>query len=263
MGLWRSRLDGILYSRGKYIISFDPGDLYEDNYVLEDAYNLMEKYNLDSVKFLFRIIRSFQRIDKSLIYFHVYNNSKIIYNSKNIEHFNKFIFHGWGNIWNRLVRTNIHIKGLYLLNDFTLNLYKNVWDDVWCNKIINKVSYSFLVIERIGYIYLQDGAGYGNPKSRTENEKDKLIKEYLGFLYFNYNMLPKTDNKKFIIKKLEKYNNSTHSLQLSFLRTQFHILNNLLNLLIKDPYVNKDDKIFLNKLLIESKIREKNLNRKK
>ena len=31
MGCWRSRLDGILYSRGKYIILFDAGDLYEDN----------------------------------------------------------------------------------------------------------------------------------------------------------------------------------------------------------------------------------------
>jgi len=59
MGCWRSRLDGILYSRGKYIILFDAGDLYEDNYVLLDAYNVIEKYNLDSCKFLFRVLRNF------------------------------------------------------------------------------------------------------------------------------------------------------------------------------------------------------------
>ena len=41
-------MDGVLYSRGKYIILFDPGDFYEDNYVLEDAYNINEKYKLDS-----------------------------------------------------------------------------------------------------------------------------------------------------------------------------------------------------------------------
>ena len=45
LGLFRSRLDGILYSRGKYIIAFDAGDLYEDNYVLLDSYNIMKKYN--------------------------------------------------------------------------------------------------------------------------------------------------------------------------------------------------------------------------
>ena len=33
MGLWRTRLDGIIYSTGKYVISFDVGDLYEDNYI--------------------------------------------------------------------------------------------------------------------------------------------------------------------------------------------------------------------------------------
>ena len=47
MGWWRTRRDGLLYSKGKYVIFFDVGDLYEDNYVLEDAFNVIEKYNLD------------------------------------------------------------------------------------------------------------------------------------------------------------------------------------------------------------------------
>jgi hypothetical protein len=53
MGVWRSRMDGFLYSRGEYILHFDPGDLYSDNYVLEDSYNLITKYNLDTVRFSF------------------------------------------------------------------------------------------------------------------------------------------------------------------------------------------------------------------
>jgi hypothetical protein len=40
MGCWRTRIDGLLYSKGKYVIFFDVGDLYEDNYVLEDAFNV-------------------------------------------------------------------------------------------------------------------------------------------------------------------------------------------------------------------------------
>jgi len=53
LGIWRSRIDGVLYSKGKYIIQFDMEDLYTDNYILEDAYNLIEKYNLDSLRFSF------------------------------------------------------------------------------------------------------------------------------------------------------------------------------------------------------------------
>jgi hypothetical protein len=153
MGSWRSRLDGILYSNAKYILLFDTGDIYEDNYVLEDAYNIMEKYKLDSLKMTFRIVTNYDRLNESKLIFHVNNNS-IIYKSSNIEKYNDYIFRGLGNIWNRIARANIFIKGLYLLNDIILNIYKNLWDDIWFNIIINKVSYSFAIIERVAYIYL-------------------------------------------------------------------------------------------------------------
>ena len=60
LGLYRARLNGILYSRGKYIIAFDAGDLYEDNYVLLDAYNVIKKYNLDSCKFIYRQTKKYK-----------------------------------------------------------------------------------------------------------------------------------------------------------------------------------------------------------
>ena len=114
MGSWRSRLDGILYSNAKYILLFDTGDIYEDNYVLEDAYNIIEKYNLDSLKMTFRIVTSYDRLNESMLIFHVDNNS-IIYKSSNIEKYNNYVFKSWGNIWTRIARANIFIKGLYSL----------------------------------------------------------------------------------------------------------------------------------------------------
>ena len=62
MGLWRTRIDGFLYSNGEYVIHFDPGDLYEDNYVLEDSYNIIKKYNLDSVKTICRMIYDYNNL---------------------------------------------------------------------------------------------------------------------------------------------------------------------------------------------------------
>ena len=35
------------------ILHFDPGDIYTDNYVLQDSYDLLTKYNLDTVRFSF------------------------------------------------------------------------------------------------------------------------------------------------------------------------------------------------------------------
>jgi hypothetical protein len=56
MGVWRSRLDGFLYSKGKYILHFDTGDLYEDNYVLKDLYNNL--FNRINHLNLFNIIKN-------------------------------------------------------------------------------------------------------------------------------------------------------------------------------------------------------------
>ena len=94
MGVWRTRIDGVLYSRGKYILTLDNGDLYEDNYVLEDAYNIMEKYNLDSSKYIYRrMVRKdiYYNLNNSIIPIHVYNRSKIVYGSKNIEKYNSIL----------------------------------------------------------------------------------------------------------------------------------------------------------------------------
>jgi len=98
MGVFRTRLDGIIYSRGKYIILFDTGDLYEDNYVLFDAFNIIEKYNLDSCKFLFKMLRNFDNLNKSSIPYHVGRNQKIEYGPQVIKAFNDYIFVKCGNI---------------------------------------------------------------------------------------------------------------------------------------------------------------------
>ena len=87
-----------------------------------------------------------------------------------------------------------------------------------------------------------------------------MIKEFLEFLYFDYNMLPKNNNKSGIIKKLEQYNNGTYGMYLKFLKSKFYILNDLLNILIYDPYVSMENKIFLKKILKESKERERQKN---
>ena len=63
LGAWRSRLDAFLYSRAPYVIHFDAGDFYTDNLVLEDAYKLISKYKLDSLRFSFKLSRKAEDID--------------------------------------------------------------------------------------------------------------------------------------------------------------------------------------------------------
>ena len=259
MGCWRSRLDGILYSRGKYIILFDGGDLYEDNYVLSNGYDIMEKYNLDSLKFLFRGIWGLNHINSSQILFHAGYENEIAYGLNEIKALNYKVFTQWGNIWNRLVRANIYIKGLLLLNELMLNVHKNMWDDGWFNEIVHRASYSFGVIERVGYVYCQT-MGEGTPKYKTEEQRSKATKEFLGFLYFDYNFCENNGCKSLIVNNLRNYNESFGQKSLKNLRNHFEVLYDLLETLIKDKDIKENDKKFCEKLLDEYKSREKDIN---
>ena len=257
LGLYRSRLDGILYSRGKYLLAFDTGDFFEDNYVLTDTFNIIEKYKLDSCKFLFRTLRSFEDFNNNFIPYHVGSKTEIIYKPKQIKKFNTKIFKKSGNIWNRLVRDNIYIKSILLLNELMLNVYKNMWEDIWYNEIINKVSFNYVIFDRIGYVYYYDRKGEGTPKYKTPKQKNNLIREYIGFLYFDYNFCKNKACKVKIIKKLKDYNKTNKKVRLKDFISHFYILNDLLDTLINDNDLNEVDKKFCKQLLNESKFREK------
>ena len=259
MGVWRARLNGFLYSRGKYIIHFDIGDLYSDPFVLEDAYNLIEKYKLDSIKMMFRLLYNYSDIENSSIPFKINSNyTKIVYEPGNIKKYNEEIFGTWGNIWTRLTRSNIISKGLYLLNSKILNVYKNLWEDVWWNKLIDEISFSFLIINRNAYLYYKDGNGEGDIRIDTDEQKNKIIHEFINFLYFDLNFLPPKDNKNEIIHKLYHYTKNK-KINLKYFISNFEILNNLLILLIKDQFVSNIKKVFLKRLLNEFLKKEKQL----
>ena len=149
MGAWRSRLDAFLYCKAPYVIHFDSGDFYTDNLVLEDAYKLITKYNLDSVRFSFKLSYLKENIDyKSWNFAFQEKDRKIVYGRREYN----MLLYAYGPIWNRLTRANIFTKGLDYLDEYILNAYKNLYEDRWWNTIANNASYSYLMVNRVGYI---------------------------------------------------------------------------------------------------------------
>ena len=257
LGVFRTRIDGFLYSRGKYILHFDPGDLYADNLILEDMYNTITKYNLDSVRFSFRMIE-IRANGVNVVFKKVYPQKFLKIQYGPVYH-NVHVL-GYGTIWDRIVRKNIFTKGLCLFDEVILNSYKNMWEDMWWNQFTNHVSNNHLVVNRIGYMYYSSALGEGNVKIRTEKLRNRTIKEFILFWLFDLELLSKEDDKIDIIDKLRRYNLTTNSfhgtpMHLDYLSEKNPVYEELLNRLINDPYVNIEDKEFVNKLLQEYKLK--------
>jgi glycosyltransferase involved in cell wall biosynthesis len=259
MGLWRKRIDGFLYSRGKYILHINPGDILADSFVLDDLYHLVSKYNLDTVRFTFSKTKYDRDTFKKNISFterkwYPKKFTRIIYGRPD---YNVHIF-GYGTIWNRLVRANVMRKGLDLLDKDLLNLYKDLWEDMWWNDLIDRVSFSNLVVNRLGYIFLYDRKNIYEPKVFNKFVRNKSIKEFILFWYWDYCLLPKNDNKKSIVNTLRKYVRPENKfcllhMSLEFLTDRFRPYEKLLEKLMDDPFVDADDKLFVSNLYNSTK----------
>ena len=146
MGLFRSRLNGFLYSRGKYILHFDAEDFLSDNYVLEDLYNMVVKYSLDSIRF------SFKKYEKKED--NTFKVKTISYPKELLKISYGFVkqnihTYEYGTIWNRLTRANIFLKGIDIVDWHILNVYKNLWENKWWNALANYVSFSYFFSNRL------------------------------------------------------------------------------------------------------------------
>ena len=252
-GLWRKRMDGFLYSKGKYILHVNAGDILADNYILDDIYNLAEKYELDTVRFSFSKTNYTQKFTKNKNFEEMKifppEYTKILYGRPNYD----LKELGYGTIWNRLVKADIFSKGLDLVDSVVLNIKKNLWEDIWWNELIDRVSYSSLIINRLGYIFLYDkNITYEQFKSDKE-EKDKAIREFIYFCYFNLILQPQNDEKKLVINYLRQSNQTNNmfcniSIQMNYLENKSEVFLNLVKKLLSDNYVAFMDKVFVKDL---------------
>ena len=263
LGVWRKRIDGFLYSRGEYILHINPGDILSDSYVLEDLYNLVHKYNLDTVRFSFSKTNYDSKFKKNLEFNEkrIYPNkfTKIIYGTPG---YNVHIF-GYGTIYNRLVRSGIFRKALDLVDIDILNVHKDIWEDMWWNDLIDRVSFSNLVVNRLGYIFLYDLNNVLEPRSTDKFLREKTIREFILFWLFDLKLLPQDNNKQMIIDNIKQYIRPDNkfggeTVSLEYLIHRYEPYEILLASLIEDPSVSIENRVFVYKLYQEIKKKKKN-----
>ena len=226
-GAFHSRNEGILLSKGKYILIHDPDDLLLNN-ILIKSYEIAEYYDLDILQFY--VIRG--SFDKNKIWKRNKYKSGILY-SEEVK--NVFFFSVTRTLWDKLIKREIFVKSINSMSEeFRKEKYIVHSDDtIFWGIICSTNSYGFL--EQIGYFY-----NFENPESIVhhyfdinminlifrslfstlkyyyfQTKENKLEKNYVCYKFFDEKIYKThrnmtiylTDGFDYIIDVLDKYIN--------------------------------------------------------
>ena len=252
-GAFYSRNQGILLSKGKYILIHDPDDLLLNN-ILMKSYEISEYYNLDIIQFYV--------IKGSYINNKIWKKNKyksgILY-SNQVK--NVFIFSISRTLWDKLIKREIYIKSInFMRPEFLKEKYIIHSDDtIFWGIICSANSYGFL--EEIGYFY-----NYANPESTVHHYFDTKIVNLIFHSLFstlNYYYFQTKQNEieknyvcyKFFYEKIYQ----THKNMTRYLTDEFEYIIDVLDKYINCPFFNTEqinNFIDFKKLIIN---RERNL----
>ena len=237
-----TRNDGILFSKGEYIIIPDPDDILSKD-ILSICYNVSKESNLEMIRF--NILD--KRTNKLFLEFYANNlNSRFIYQPE----LSVYLFYGIGyleqidfNLSNKFIKRSAYIRALNSMNEYYLNQYMTNLEDGMMNFILYRTVHSFYFLKKIGYYYIQNSESttikpmlnYDNNmkfiflhlKIVLENTKNNQFEKDMAnaFLKRYYNMI---EDNYYLIKKNFKF--------------YIDIINNYLNC----EFINKENKQLLN-----------------
>jgi glycosyltransferase involved in cell wall biosynthesis len=207
LGVYNSRVDAIISSKGKYFILIDPDDIFVNPNLFQELYNYNLKYNLDIIEYTVichvekkNIIKIIER------YYHFHNFSKTIISQPELDD----IYYYWNStskvlskvgcrvIWNKIIRRKALMKSIeYIGKTYYKNFFVTAEDT-----IINLISFHFAKnysnIKIPGYMYniREKSMTRGN---RTIN--NEILFCYNHLLYFRkfYVFIKNFNKKRYIL----------------------------------------------------------------
>ena len=194
-----SRNDGVMKAKGEFIIIPDGDDIFSFG-LFNKLYKVAKEKKIDIIKY-------------NIYYGHKYfvNYAKyfpnIIVNQPKLF---ELIYYGEDNnklldlnLWNKFIKREIYIKALNKINQFYLNENMIYYEDALINYILYKQSKTFLFIELLGYLYLDNPNSMMHSYNSNANRAVKSFFLYLKFI-FQYSNLQKEDEIiNFILKRVK------------------------------------------------------------
>jgi glycosyltransferase involved in cell wall biosynthesis len=185
-----SRNDGVLKSKGEYLIIPDSDDIFINN-LLERTYKIVKESDYDLLRF--NAYEGENKIFMNKIVKHLTNYS--IYQPE----LSYYIFYGKGKLtqtdyvlWNKIIKRETFILALNSINNYYLSQNMILYEDGLINYMLYKKAKSFYYFDYIGYYYIKNKDSIMN---NYKNKIEKIINNDFKYLLYIYKI---TNNKKII-----------------------------------------------------------------
>ena len=191
LGIYHSRVDAVLNSKGKFIFYLDPDDMIFNPFLFEILYYYYLKYNLDIVEFTVyyleekknklyypkdHILNHYHNFSKKIIYQPELSN--IIYYKPQTKNYSSVICR---TIWNKLYRKDILLKAINYIGNEYYEKYNIIFGEDTILNIINfHFANNYTNINILGYLYNIRESSI----THIKEIKKFLIKKTISFFLF-------------------------------------------------------------------------------
>jgi glycosyltransferase involved in cell wall biosynthesis len=195
-GTLLTRVDGIRYASGEYIIHIDQDDMYINNLLFEKLYNKSKELDTDLIYF------NHFSSSKSKVFIPIFPSFPKNVIIKQPELRNAFLFKSGENrlykckirtIWNFFTRRTTFMEAIEDLGDEYMNHIFRVYEDTILMFELSQIAYSFYYYDIFGYRHCVFRSGQSVNKNKTL-EKEILAENQLLFMkLLLYKIDPKYD----------------------------------------------------------------------
>ena len=259
LGVFKSRIEAIFNSKGKFIILMDPDDMFLNKDLIKKLYEYNFNINLDIIEF-----SVFREIEDSNTIFYPNNHFQTHYHNfqKNIIYqpeLSNILFYLpeeknyshtiCRNIWNKMINRKILLNAInYIGNDY-INEFIITADDILMNIISYHFAHNFSNIELPGYLYTIRKISMSHGDGGNELQKIRAINYFLYFkIFYKYIKQFKKD-RNFIYYEMKDFNN--YILDLKNLNISEYISKALKYLyeIKRDKYASNDFKNYCSEII--------------
>ena len=262
LGTYHSRVEGVLNSKGIYILFLDPDDMIFNPFLFEIFYHYYLIYNLDIIEF----IVYYQEEEKKKIFYpvkhklnHNHNFSKkilyqpelsnIIYYKPRTKNYSSVICR---TIWNKLFKKDLLLKTInYIGNDYYQNHYIIVIEDTLLNIINFHFANNYTNINIIGYLYNIRKSSITHLKEKSQYLIKKSISFFLYYQLFYRNIKEYDKDRNYLYYDLKLF--GSYLLKLKKFNVKYY-LEKAKNMFIKILSDNKTSIEFKNFIKYQYKI---------